>query len=102
MRKTGRRDLTFDAMSTVAERLSAQYADSGLAVAARQRRSLWRWSVTDRLEVGDNWTNVVEVVRRRRFFYTAWNDVQSVPEAASKIGRFIGERPDLTSPSRHG
>lgn len=81
-------------MYEVATRLNERTGDSGLEVRASRRRSLLGWSVEEGIEVVDNWTDVFEPVRRRRFFGSRWQEVQPVQEAASKIGWFLRERPD--------
>ena len=81
-------------MFEVAERMSARYcADDTLKVSAARRNGLL--SVTEGIEVADNWTDVFEPVRKRRRFTTRWTPIQSVQEAASQIGQFLRERPDL-------
>lgn len=52
-------------------------------------------SVTEGLEVADNWTEVFEPVRKRRRFTSRWTTLQPVQEAAAQIGTFLRERPDL-------
>jgi hypothetical protein len=90
------RDQTWVAMVTVAERMTAtSCAGTSLAVAAVRRRNLL--SVIEGLHVGDNWTDVYEPVRKRRYFSGAWTELQPVNVAASSIGAFLRERPDLSS-----
>jgi hypothetical protein len=89
------RDLTWDNMVRVADRMTRRYADSGLVTRARRQRSIVSWTTTDGLQTVDNWTNVFEPVRRRRFFGRVWSEVQPLQEAASKVGTFLRERPDL-------
>jgi len=89
------RDQTWAAIWNVADRMNRRYPDSSLSVRPRRRWRLLRWEVVDQLEAGDNWTFVVEPVRKRRPFGGPWKDIQPVAEAASKIGKFIRERPDL-------
>jgi hypothetical protein len=88
------RDLTWVAIFTVAERMTERY-DTALTIRAARRRSLLGWNVTDGLEVVDNWTRVFEPVRTRSLLGRTWNEVQPVQEAASKVGTFIRDRPDL-------
>lgn len=89
------RDLDADAMVTVAERMNDRYPDPTLIIRASRRRSLLRWSVVEGLEVADKWTDVYEPVRKRRMLVGPWEQVQPVQQAASKIGGFMRERPDL-------
>jgi hypothetical protein len=51
--------------------------------------------VIEGLWVGDNWTDVFEPIRKHRPFSRVWTEVQSVHGAASNIGQFVRERPDL-------
>jgi hypothetical protein len=83
-------------MYNVAERLRSQYCEgTTLTVqAVRQRKPL---SLVEGLWVGDNWTDVFEPVRKRRPFSHVWTEVQSVQGAASNIGQFVRERPDLAN-----
>ena len=90
------RDLPWDAMVTVAEKLEPLTEGTTLTVRARRRRSLLR--VTEGLEVVDNWTDVFEPVRWRWWWISPladrWSEVQPVQTAASHIGSFLRERPD--------
>ena len=90
------RDLPWDAMVTVAERLEPLTEGTTLTVRARRRHSLL-W-VTEGLEVVDNWTDVFEPVRRRWWWVprrvVGWTEIQPVAEAASHVGSFLRERPD--------
>jgi hypothetical protein len=88
------RDQTWAAMWNLADRMNRRYADTTLHVRPRRRRLPLRWRVIDQLEAADNWTFVVEPVRRRWLFGRGWDEIQPVKEAASKIGQFIRERPD--------
>lgn len=94
------RDLTWDAIVTVAERLNARAVAQGLAVASARRRSWRQVEVVEGLHCGDRWTDVFEPVRSRRMLGARWQEIQPVPEAASKIGTFMRERPDLGKTGR--
>ncbi len=89
------RDLIWAALYDVADRLNRRTSGSTLEVRAARRRSLLRWTVVEGLEVIDNWTDVFEPVRSRRLLGTAWTEIQPVQQAASKVGAFLRERPDL-------
>lgn len=89
------RDLTWAAIYDVAKRLNDRVEGSTPEVEPVRRRSLLYWTVTEGIAVRDNWTDVFEPVRRRRIFGKKWKDVQPVQEAASKVGGFLRERPDL-------
>jgi hypothetical protein len=93
------RDLTWDAIVTVAGRLSRESAESGLGREALVVRGVRRRSpgwVVEGLGASNNWTHgVYEPVRRRRWLSRRWSDLQPVPEAARKIGAFMRERPDI-------
>jgi hypothetical protein len=89
--------LTWDAICTVAERVNDRYSASGLHVIATRRRSLWRWVVVEGLSIWDEYTDVFEPVRSRRPFTVAWIEIQSVASAASHVGAFLRDRPDLNA-----
>jgi hypothetical protein len=88
------RDLTWDAMCEFADRVNRSGRAQELEVIALRRRQ-WLVIVTEGLWVGDKWTDVLEPVRRRVAFSDRWSDIQSVEDAASKIGTFLDSRPDL-------
>ena len=92
------RDLIWDALYTVAKRLNRSGRAGELEVRALRRRSWRRWEVVEGLWVGDNWPDVFEPVRCRRILGHRWQDLQPVQQAASKIGTFLRERPDLGRP----
>jgi len=52
------RDLVWDAIVTVAERMNQRYEGSALEIAAHRERSLTQWSVTEGLHAGDDWTGL--------------------------------------------
>jgi hypothetical protein len=87
------RDLTWDAMWTFAERAMLSGRNADLTVVAERRRQLF--TVTEGIAAGNMWTDVFEPVRRRTVFTKTWRELQSVPDAAAKIGQFLDERPDL-------
>ena len=89
------RDQAWAAIHEVANRLNAGVGDSTLEVRASRRRSFLGWSVTQGIEVTDNWTDVFEPVRRRRLMSSKWQEIQPVEQAASNIGSFLRDRPDL-------
>ena len=89
------RDLVWEALVAAAEGLEGKTTGTTLAVSAVRRRTLRHWTVTEGLEVVDNWTDVFEPVRRRRFWSRHWADVRSVEDAACSVGRFLQDRPDL-------
>jgi hypothetical protein len=89
------RDLAWAAIYEVADRLNQSIGDSTLEVRASRRRSFLSWSVTEGIEVMDNWTDVFEPVRRRRLMSSKWQEIQLVEQAASNIGSFLRDRPDL-------
>lgn len=81
-------------MVTVAERLTRRYCQGEtLSVEAVRRRLIFR--VIEGLQVADNWTDVFEPVRSRRWFSSRWREVQSVQDAAAQVGAFLRERPEL-------
>jgi hypothetical protein len=92
----GTRDLIWDAMHTFAERINASGRTGDLEVRPIRRTSLSRFRVVEGLWVGDRQTDVFEAVRVRRLLGRRWRDLQSVSEAAAKIGQFIATRPDLS------
>ncbi len=94
------RDLVWDAMWTVAKRLSARATESAIEVQAVRRRSLRGWSVTEGLWFGNLWVEGFEPVRKRRLLGERWYEVQPVQDAAAKVGRFLRERPDLAAAER--
>ena len=75
--------------------MTQRYAEGSLVAKAKRRRSVLSWTRTDGLQSLDNWTDVFEPVRQRRLFGRRWAEIQSAQEAASKIGTFMRERPDL-------
>lgn len=88
------RDLTWDALVEVAARLNERTSD--LEVQAARRRSLWRWEAIEGLEAVNYWTDVFEPVRRRRLLGERWHQLQPVTRAATEVGKFLRERPDLS------
>jgi hypothetical protein len=58
----GHHDVAWRCLCAAVERLNEQHAGSGLTVSAQRTWSLWRWRVSDRIHLGDNWADVVEVV----------------------------------------
>jgi len=89
------RDLAWAAIYEAAERLNQRVGDSSLEVRASRRRSFLLWTVTEGIEVTDNWTDVLEPVRRRRLMSSKWHEIQPVQQAASNVGSFLRDRPDL-------
>lgn len=89
------RDLPWAAIREAAARLNERATGTTLEVKAARRRSLRRWRVVEGLAVVDNWTDVFEPVRERRPFMSSWREVQPLEEAASKVGWFLRERPDI-------
>ncbi len=52
--------------------------------------------VTEGLDAGDKWVyGLAEPVRWRWRFSNNWHEVQGVQDAASKVGAFMRNRPDL-------
>ena len=86
------RDLTWDAIVTVAADLNGRYQDADATVQGRRRRSLLRWRVTEGLWSGNDQAGVFEPVRSRRFFRSGWTDEQPVQAAAAKIGTRLRDR----------
>src|SRR5947209_20500645 len=90
------RDQTWAAIWNVAARMNRRYTETALRVRPARHMSIRNWTVTEGLEAVDNWTEVFEPVRRRRLLRRwRWTEIQPVAEAASKVGRFIRDRPDL-------
>ena len=89
------RDLAWAAIYDVATRLNERAESATLQVRAARRRSVLQWTVEEGIEVVDNWTDVFEPVRRRRLFGRDWQEVQPVQQAASSVGAFLRDRPDL-------
>jgi hypothetical protein len=89
------RDLAWAAICEVADRLNRRVSDSTLEVRAVRRRSSLQWTVTEGIEVVDNWTELFEPVRRRRLMPSTWEEIQPVQQAASNVGSFLRDRPDL-------
>lgn len=85
------RDLTWDAIVTVAADLNDRYQDADATVQGRRRRSLLRWRVTEGLWSGNDQGGAFEPVRSRRLFSREWGDEQPVQAAASKIGTRLRE-----------
>lgn len=88
-------DQAWAAISEAANRLNQGLGDSTLEVRASRRRSLIMWSVTEGIEVIDNWTDVFEPVRRRRLLSSKWEEVQPVEQSAASVASFLRDRPDL-------
>jgi site-specific recombinase XerC len=88
-------DSAWSAIYEVADRLNQGVGDSTLEVRASRRRSFLAWSVTEGIEVMDNWTDVFEPVRRRRLMSSKWQEIQPVEQAAANIRSFLRDRPDL-------
>jgi hypothetical protein len=86
------RDQTAAAMFTVSERMTSRYCEGTTLTVQPNTRGLFK--VVQGLLVSDNWTDVFEPVRTRRRFSDHWTEVQSVQDAAAKIGVFLRERPD--------
>jgi len=97
MEQEPKRDLVWDAMYEFAMRTEERAMKAGLTVMAIRKRHLGSWSVVEGLWIGDNWSEVFEPVRRRRFFSKDWIEIQPVQTAASAIGYFLRHRPDLGS-----
>jgi hypothetical protein len=94
------RDLTWDALVAVAERLNDESASAGrgketLTVRAARRRSATWLVVSEGLEATNLWTEVFEPVRRRWWLGRRWREVQPLQQAASRVGAFLRDRPDL-------
>lgn len=87
--------MAWAAIYEVADRLNRRASDSTLIVQAARRRSFLQWTVTEGIEVVDNWTDVFEPVRRRRLMSSKWQEIQPVQQAASNVGSFLRDRPDL-------
>jgi len=86
------RDLTWDALVAVAERLSERSEDTVQVWA--YRRGFLR--VTEGLDAGNKWVyGLAQPVRWRWRFSSHWHEVQPVQGAASKVGAFMRSRPDL-------
>jgi len=92
------RDLTWDAVCEFADRINASGRAHELNVKAQRRRH-WVVITVEGLWVGNRWTDVFEPVRSRRTGAGRWKDLQSVSEAAAKIGAFLDRRPDLDDTS---
>ena len=91
------RDMEWDAMWEIASRLGKSSESATLVVCAARRRSLRSWRVVEGIEVVDNWTAVWEPVRWRRLLGTEWHPMESVSTAASNIGWFLRNRPDISA-----
>ena len=89
------RDLVWDAIYTAATKLTRQYPHDTLKIRAVRRRSHLRWVVIEGFAIEDTWTDVFEPVRKRPLLSGRWDEVQPVQLAASNVGRFMRERPDL-------
>jgi hypothetical protein len=96
------RDLDWAAIVDVAERLNTRAQSDErpppkerLLVTAGRKRSLATFTVTEGIDFSNLWTDGFEPVRRRRFFARRWTEIQSVAHAASNVGKFITQRPDL-------
>lgn len=91
------RDLAWDAMVAVAERMERSYDLQGLRISASRRRSWRRWQVIEGLSASDLWTDVFEPVRYRRILGSSFCELQTVSAAAASVGEFLRRRPDLRS-----
>jgi hypothetical protein len=89
------RDLDRAAIWTTAEKLGKRYRPNSLTVRGKTRFSFFKWTRTEGIQVVDNWTQIFEPVRTRALFGGRWREVQSLQEAASKVGWFLRERPDV-------
>lgn len=87
-------DSTWVAMEEAAERLSSLLLPDETLEVMALRRSTGLVTVTEGLFVGDNWTDVFEPVRRRRYRSKTCTEIQSVEEAERGIEIFLRERPD--------
>lgn len=95
------RDQTWAAMVNLAEHMSTRYCEGDtVKVYAIRRRGLL--TVTEGLQAADNWTDVFEIVRRRRVFSSAWTELRPVKEAAANIRAFLRERPDQATAFQPG
>lgn len=68
------RDLVWDAIFTAAGRLGQHYPHDTLQIRAGRKRSLLEWIVPEGFAVEDNWTDLFEVVRKRRLSSSTWNE----------------------------
>jgi hypothetical protein len=90
------RDQQWAAIYTAAERLDVRYCEHDtLTVRAFRHRHLT--GVVEGLQVSDKWTDYLEPVRKQRVLSQTWRELQPVQDAASKIGEFFRERPDLAT-----
>jgi hypothetical protein len=81
-------------MVDFAVRLNRQYCE-GDTLEVEPVRRLRLFGVVEGIAAEDNWTDVFEPVRRRRFFSGKWRYVQQVGDAGEHIEAFLRERPDL-------
>jgi hypothetical protein len=95
------RDLTRDAMVTVADRMSERYVTSGKRISVASKRSIRRWTVEEGLAASDTVTEVFEVVRVRPLFGNSWRVIQPVQTAAARIGAFVRDDPGSGRDSLH-
>ena len=86
------RDLTWDAMFTVAARMDDDARSEGIDIVAARDRSLRRWSVTEGLRADDGSTELFEPVRTRPFIGGTWEEIQPGKDAAANIGAFLRNR----------
>lgn len=81
-------------MSATAELLSDQYCKGDSLKVAANRRSTGLLTVAEGLAAQDNWTDVFELMRKRRVYRTHWTEVQTLEQAAERMQVFLRERPD--------
>lgn len=87
-------DSTWDVLGRLSKSLSLEAAKQHLAVRASVHRDWFRLEVSQGIEVMDNWTEIFEPVRKRRFGSERWTDIQSPEKAAAKVRTFLLDRPD--------
>ncbi len=89
-----RSDAAWARMSATAELLSDQYCKGDSLKVAANRRSTGLLTVAEGLAAQDNWTDVFELMRKRRVYRTHWTEVQTLEQAAERMQVFLRERPD--------
>lgn len=93
-------DAAWAKMSATAELLSDQYCKGDTLKVRANRRSTGLLTVAEGLAAQDNWTDVFELIRKRRVYRTHWTDVQTLEQAAEHLQVFLRERPDQASTER--
>jgi hypothetical protein len=94
------RDLVWDALLEVASRLDRPERSGSLHVGAVRR---WSWlRVVEGLAVKGASTDVFWPVRERAWIGFRWREIESVQDAASRVGAFLRQHPQAGQSTSEG